>query len=148
MHIKSSNDDLYKPMPSTNPADYPNFGMRVPFTLDDLFSDKRFKDIVKAPIEKQAEYADAVCVANAKDVNFCRNQLKGVEEDPQYEKWNPTSIGNCAYMALHGCTETRDAYKDILDKGVTHFAAKFRVTPSPSPSSSSQAQSADSCTIA
>jgi hypothetical protein len=58
--------------------------MRVPFTLDDLFSDKRFKDIVKAPIEKQAEYADAVCVANAKDINFCRNQVKG-KEDRQYE---------------------------------------------------------------
>ena len=81
-------------------------------------------EVIDLPIERQAQYADQICVQNAKNLQFCRGQLAGFRENPQFHLWNATSIGNLAYMALYGCEETRKDYRMLLDRGVAHFRGK------------------------
>lgn len=59
--------------------------------------------IHELPLEKQAEYADGVVKENAGDPSFLTKQ-KFNEVDPakvDYAAWNASSVGNCAWIALH-----------------------------------------------
>lgn len=95
---------------SRDPADYPNFGLNhTPQHLKDI-ADK----IAFFPIEKQAEYADAICRA------MIDNHERHVEDfefssisDNGLSKFNATSIGNIAYTAMNSSSvkEVRNALK-------------------------------------
>jgi hypothetical protein len=78
-------------------------------------------EVLDLPVERQAQYADQVCGQNSSNLGFCQGQLAGFREDPQFHLWNATSIGNLAYMSLYGCEETRNDYKKLLDRGVSHL---------------------------
>lgn len=56
------------------------------------------------PIEEQAKYADAICIENADKMHFLLQQFSNFNPYAfaQFEGWNATSIGNSAYIALHG----------------------------------------------
>lgn len=84
------------------------------------------QEIINLPIERQAQHADQVCGTNARNLSFCRGQIAGFATDPQFHRWNATSIGNLAYMALYGCEETRGEYKKLLDRGIEHFQGERR----------------------
>jgi hypothetical protein len=93
-------------------------------------------ELLDLPIERQAQYADQVCGQNARNLGFCQGQLAGSREDPQFDRWNATSIGNLAYMTLYGCEETREDYRKLLDRGLTHFRQQAAGTRPDSPSMS------------
>ena len=82
------------------------------------------EEILRLPIDEQAKYADHICGAFAHDLTFCKQQLDTLGDNPRYERWNATSIGNCAYMALHGCPETRAEYASVLERGARYFKDK------------------------
>ena len=86
--------------------------------------------ILDLPIEEQATYADSVCARGARILPFCQGQLAGLADNPQYHLWNTTAVGNLAFMSLHGCEETRDAYKRILDEATVYFRQRRRVAQS------------------
>ena len=73
------------------------------------------------PIEKQAEYADVICRANATNLAFASNIGEGSD---QFDRWNTTAVGNSAYMALHAPTEElRRTYLGIL-QGYNEWARR------------------------
>jgi len=67
------------------------------------------------PIEKQAEYADGICVSliddkEHHDSEFDEINEGNVKEYQYFNLWNATSVGNTAYVALNS------PYPDIREK--------------------------------
>lgn len=61
------------------------------FTMDDY----------ELPLEEQATHADHVTATFCKNVDWCKEQL-APSDDYGFEDWNVTSLGNLAFLALHG----------------------------------------------
>jgi hypothetical protein len=96
-------------MPSTDPRDYPNFGLN--FSLGDLAT--ALETMHELSTEKQAEYVDDVCKANVNEP-FLIDELRALvvpknEQDidglrimsEEVAGYNATSIGNLAYVVLN-----------------------------------------------
>jgi hypothetical protein len=84
--------------------------------INDMEQKHDMETILDQPIHVQAKYADIICVMNSQNVEFARDQLVGFDQSPQFNMWNLTSIGNCAFMALRTVPEYRDGYKKMLEK--------------------------------
>lgn len=82
-----------------------------------LLNEMQFK-IAFMAIYDQAHFADEVCVENAKNEDFLRSQLGGIDptDTSMFANMNATAVGNLAYIALNGCVpEIRDLCKTTLD---------------------------------
>jgi hypothetical protein len=103
------NKDTVGQHPASN---LPNYGLS--FTLQDLV--KMEKNIHELPLEQQALFADQVCKTRARFLGFAQEQapVLGYES---FHIWNTTSVGNCAYMALHAPTpELREKYRSAVER--------------------------------
>lgn len=75
-------------------------------SLDDIFDEilGKLGDIVKLPLEQQMYRSDQVARAlvdsGNKDGNYGCLKESLLCEDPMYEKWDQTSLGNNAYIAV------------------------------------------------
>lgn len=68
------------------------------------------------PVEKQAEYADEVCVKNVNNHAFLMKQIPLDENMIAQAVNNTTGIGNVAYIALHApIPQVREVCKKALD---------------------------------
>lgn len=81
---------------------------------------KEVKDkIINWSIEKQAKYADGICVkiVNEKNLEFIKIQMDdiNVNDHSMFETFNTTSIGNLAYLALNAPKEYAEKAKTILE---------------------------------
>ncbi len=86
------------------------------------FFAKEHLDIIDLPIEQQANYAEAPCEFIAQDEKLATEQLEGSEGSENYKKWNASSVGCLAYMALHACTPAlRLAYSNRLRDYISWF---------------------------
>lgn len=64
---------------------------------------KRFtEDDYALPLEEQATHADQGAFDACKDVHECERLLD--REHHTFERWNGTSLGNAAFLAIHGPT--------------------------------------------
>lgn len=94
---------------SKNPADYPNYGLR--------HSPQHLKDVLDSiayfPIEKQAEYADAICVAMINNHERMIEDLQDELNIKAFDKFNATAVGNIAYTATNSSSvqEVRNALR-------------------------------------
>lgn len=61
------------------------------------------EEIAFFSLKEQAMYADQICVENALNEDFLRKCLADFDphDQEQYARFNATSIGNAAYLALH-----------------------------------------------
>ena|SRR5437764_3228916 len=76
-------------------------------------------DLVNLPIEEQAQYAEGPCEFLAQDEKLATDQLQGNND---YKKWNASSVGCIAYMALNACTPLlREKYLHVLKDYITWF---------------------------
>lgn len=109
---------------SKDPKDYPNGGL--------FYSQQHLKNVITKiaffPIEKQAEYADAICIAMVS--NHERLFEKGdtsVINEQLLEKLHATNVGNLAYAVMNSSsvTEVRNAMK-ILELFKIHMTKKLR----------------------
>ncbi len=113
---------MKKPV-SKNPEDYPNYGLN--------HSAKHLRGVLDKiaffTIEKQAEYADAICRA------MTANHERTVEDfDASFisknslDKLNATAIGNLAYVAMNSSSEleVRNAIK-ILEAFKVYMTKKL-----------------------
>lgn len=67
------------------------------------------------PLETQAQYADKWCQQMSVNEQFATTGAAGMDEESTFPGWNTTSVGNCAYMALHAPTKNlRALYKQTL----------------------------------
>lgn len=122
--------DLWAGFPQSVRAMYPvwdKYGLR--HNLKHLDSIKR--QIVFWDIKKQAKYADQYTVMSIKkkslqNVDYfgtVREQYKNVP-GALFNSFNPTSIGNIAYYALHSKNEQdRDFAKQLLKETKEHYNA-------------------------
>jgi len=84
-------------------------------TLEEL--DDVFQSIHLKSIEEQSEYVDGICKAMCLNDEFVKDQMNSSRQKQSFELWNTTSVGNCAYMALHCNDENaRKYYKDLLEQ--------------------------------
>src|SRR5438034_1050351 len=60
-------------------------------------------EVSEMTLEEQARYADNVLRGHLHDPAFMEQQM--ADRDHQYDRWNTTSVGNCAYIALHAPIE-------------------------------------------
>lgn len=65
--------------------------------------DKIKRAIALYPLDKQAKYADKVCVVNIHNDRFVSGQMEELNPDDQNIYWdlNATAIGNMAFISLH-----------------------------------------------
>jgi hypothetical protein len=71
-------------------------------------------------LEEQAEYADIICVKNAKNKNFLNHQFRFALPEEQglfgLDRMNTTAVGNMAFLALHAPDEKiRERCKRVLE---------------------------------
>lgn len=86
-------------------------------------SDLDIDDIQYLPLAKQAELVDQVCVAGVNDPEFVKDGLTELFNKNAYPQWNSTSIGNCAFLAIHAPDETsRNEYK----RGINEYFAWYK----------------------
>ena len=73
--------------------------------------------IIDWPIEKQAEYADEICIENINDIEFIKEQMDAVNINDKsvFKTFNTTSIGNLAYLVLNAPKEYAGKAKNILE---------------------------------
>ncbi len=69
-------------------------------------------------LEQLSSRADAVTRKSASDVTFNESQKPSSQEaESDYSNYNPTAIGNIAYLALHAPTkEYRNVWLDLLKR--------------------------------
>jgi hypothetical protein len=83
--------------------------------LDKLFGS--YEEVAAAPsLEKMAQYADSVCIKNAKNEAFAKSQCEGVLDQSLYHLWNSTSLGNLSYMSLYGHPDYRPIHLRALNQ--------------------------------
>lgn len=74
--------------------------------------------LASMPLQRQAQFADAITVANVNNVDWLKKQLDSVDVDNPdfYNNANANSIGNCAFLVLHtNNNEVRAKCLKILD---------------------------------
>ena len=75
--------------------------------------------IINWDIDKQAEYADGVCVMTVDENNteFLKKQMDSVDVNDHslFETFNTTSIGNLAYLIRNAPIEYAEKAKEILE---------------------------------
>lgn len=99
---------LMEPM-DLNPANYsPHQGCALP--LREL--QKLRPKILDMSIEEQAEVADAICKRYGHRQDFANMQ---VSTKIDLDRWNATSVGNAAFMALHAHDSVKAVYRKNYD---------------------------------
>jgi|SRR6185437_4576428 len=78
--------------------------------------------IVDMPIKEQAKYADSVLRNNVKNKKWLENQLK--DSNPEYNKWNTTSVGNTAYICLYASEKKHRKKAEKLLQGYKKYIHK------------------------
>lgn len=81
-------------------------------------------------MESAAEYADHVTKENCHDREFCLDQSAELRHESEstdefYSQWNPTSLANCAYLALHAPEEFRGTYEEEYCKFILWYRTKL-----------------------
>ena len=83
--------------------------------------------IIGFPLEEMAEYVDGICkyMVDVKDESFVELIIQTVS-DPAFDKWNATSCGNMAYIALyHPNEKVRKDTIGLLDKFYFWYSKKM-----------------------
>lgn len=77
--------------------------------------------IIELPLVDQLAFADAICKQNVNNPEI----LKGLEDKPEFFRWNATSIANLAYIEVH-CNSTH--YRGLANRlrnQYKHWYLKF-----------------------
>jgi hypothetical protein len=70
--------------------------------------------ILQMKLDKQAAYADIVCIQNATDYAFCEDQIKSIRAlFPLFPPNNTTGLANLAYMSKYAHPEFREEFSTV-----------------------------------
>lgn len=68
-------------------------------------------------LEEMANFADHVCIYNATNYRFCKDQVDIIKSNhSQFDKWNNVSLGNMAYLSLYGNPTFRQDFRNHLKR--------------------------------
>ncbi len=80
-------------------------------------------------LEQMSSRADAVVRKSVSDMTFNESQKPSQEAESDYSDYNPTAMGNIAYLALHAPTkEYRKAWLDLLKRVVAQEKIDLKFT--------------------
>lgn len=75
-------------------------------------------------MDEISQYGDVICKHNAKNINFLKEQISDYEDmvkNIKEKDLNPTTIGNCAYIAIHSPEPYKSYLKKVYDTILNHI---------------------------
>ncbi len=70
--------------------------------------------ILQMKLDQQATFADIVCIQNANDYRFCKDQIKSIRAlFPLFPPTNTTGLGNLAYLSKYAHPEFREEFSNV-----------------------------------